>query len=117
MNAQDREHISEIKSSVRSLGEQIRTDIRDIWKAREADKLAATADNERRHQELREDFARVIDRLDQLNGRARSNTERIAIIEGERTATAKRAGVSGAVGAGGAVGVIWAIVELIKVLQ
>lgn len=122
MNAQDRDQIEEVKSSVRSLGQQIRQDIRDLWKAREADKADAKQDNDRRHQELREDFARVIARLDLINGNVRDNTGRIDRMEGARDAergvlsNPRKAAAAGAGGLAGAAAIIWAMIEFAKVL-
>ena len=101
----------ETKFDVRldGLATKLSTGLRDIWQTLDQNKDRARDDNDRRHSE-------IMGVLRSMNGTVRSNTERIAVIEGERrgefrfaNVDPKRVAAGGAAGGAGLAGVGWMI--------
>lgn len=104
MNQDDRKHIEEMEqrlaSSVGNLAEEMRDRARAIYELREKDRDSAKLDNDRRHDEIREDFAHVFAKLDGINGRVRENEVAIANIKGKASVAGMISGVISGIVAG-----------------
>jgi hypothetical protein len=92
-----------------ALANKLSGGLRDVWQTLDQNKDRARDDNDRRHSE-------IMVLLRSMNGTVRSNTERIAVIEGERRGEfrfanidPRRVAAGGVAGGAGLTGIGWVL--------